>query len=63
MTKYNYYLEDIERSDSADTDIHKAVISCREHGNCEEHQACIVIYGDDYILTERVIKALKGLNE
>ena len=62
MTKYNYYLAKIERSDPAETDIHTAYISCHEHDNCEEHDDCIVIYGEDEILTECVIKTLEGLN-
>ena len=60
--KYNYYLEDIERADPKKTDIHVAVISCREHNGVEQHDACIRIYGDDYVLTDRIIKVLKGLN-
>jgi len=57
MSKYNYYLEDIERNETEDSDIHVAIISVYEH------HSCVRVYGDDDTLTERVIKVLKGLNE
>ena len=57
MSKYNYYLEDIERNDTSDSDIHVAIISNYNH------PCCVRIYGSDDDLTERVIKVLKGLNE
>ena len=56
MTKYNYYLEDIERNKSGDSDIHVAIISTKDH------LACVKIYGTDDQLTERIIKVLNGLN-
>ena len=54
--KYNYFLEDIDRSTSKDSDVHIATISCYDH------RRCIEIYGTDDVLTERVVKVLEGLN-
>lgn len=57
MSKTIYYLENVVRQDEDKGDIHKAVISC--YG----HLACVVVYGTDDDLTDRVIKVIKGLNE
>jgi len=56
MSKYDYYLEDIKRSESDDNDIHVAIISTYDH------LACVKVYGTDDQLTDRLIKVLEGLN-
>jgi hypothetical protein len=49
----NYWIESIDFEEAS---IGKAIISC------DDHHACVAVYGERDVLTARVIKVVKGLN-